>query len=109
MKTVFLTICLVLFTPVAAFAHGSHGIISGQKAISIANSSLKRLAFKDYGFEVGKLDESWKTVTKDTLNVVDVENEFYIISAKNTVTNKTLYLQVGNNGQVMDVRAENNY
>ena len=34
----------------SALAHGDHGVISGQKAISIAAKSVKQMAFKDFGF-----------------------------------------------------------
>jgi len=39
-----------------ALAHGDHGVISGQKAISIAAKSVTQMTFKDFGFE----GLSWK-------------------------------------------------
>ena len=109
MKAFLLSALLILITPLMAEAHGDHGIISGQKAISIANASIKRLAFKDFGFEVGKLDESWKSISKDALNVVDVKAGFYVVSANNETANKTIYLQIRYDGRVLDVRANNRF
>lgn len=104
LKTI--TLVFVIFSN-NVLAHANHGIISGQKAISIANISIKRLVFKNLGFEVGKLGESWKVIDNNEINVIDVYESHYIVSAKNTALNQTIYFKIGNDGQVIDVRNEN--
>ena len=93
----------------SALAHGDHGVISGQKAISIAAKSVKQMTFKDFGFEVGKLDESWKDLSPEKFSVVSVEEEFYVVSASNSDAAKQVFFKIANNGQVLDVKAKNDY
>ena len=92
-----------------ALAHGDHGVISGQKAISIAAKSVKQMTFKDFGFEVGKLDESWKDLSPEEFSVVSVEEEFYVVSASSSDAAKQAFFKIANNGQVLDVKAKNDY
>lgn len=92
-----------------AQAHGDHGVISGQNAISIAAKSVKQMAFKDFGFKVGKLDNSWKNLSPDKFNVVSVKEEFYVVEALNADATSQLYFKIANNGQVLDVAATNEF
>lgn len=41
------------------------------------------MVFKDFGFEVGKLDELWKDLLFERFSVVSVEEEFYVVSVFN--------------------------
>lgn len=90
-------------------AHSDHGVISAQAAINIVSKSLPQMTFKEFGFEVGKLDASWKSLTSADLSVVSVEDSFYVVSANNTETDGMIYFQIANNGQVMDVTHINNF
>lgn len=103
-----LTLCSGLFCS-AALAHSEHGIISGQAAISIANKSLAQMTFKDFGFQVGKLDSSWKSLTSSDMSVVNVEDSFYVVSAINNQTNSTIYFKIANNGQVLHITDKNDF
>jgi hypothetical protein len=93
-------------------AHGDHdkrGVISEQAAISIANKSLTQMTFKEFGFEVGKLDDSWKSVTSANFTVVSAHDSFYIVSANNTGNDNTIYLKINKNGQVLEVSHKNEF
>lgn len=90
-------------------AHGDHGVISGQKAVSIAATHIQKMTFKDAGFEVGKLDESWKNIDKSQLSIASVEDNFYVVSASNSTTERKLYFQVIKNGQVKAVKYINEF
>ena len=91
-------------------AHADHGVISGQKAISISATLIKKMTFKDAGYEVGKLDESWKNIDKSQLSIASVEDNFYIVSAFNPTSSKNkLYFQIAKNGQVLAAKYHNNF
>lgn len=110
MKNVLLAVlfCGALMSS-GAIAHGDHGVISGQTAIGIAAKSVKQMTFKDFGFEVGKLDESWKTLSTDKFSVVAVEDGFYVVSASNTAAKELVFFKIANNGQLLDVKASNDF
>jgi hypothetical protein len=99
-----------------AFAHQSHDTISSETALNIANKSLKQLTFKDLGFEVGKLDASWKLLSDSNLRVIQTLDKTFIISATNATnaTNATkatdtpsknvIYFEIAKNGKVLGVK-----
>jgi hypothetical protein len=87
-----------------ALAHGGHGDIDGKTALRVASKSVKQLTFKDFGFEVGKLDASWTELTASNFSVVEVLEDSYIISAKNMASKKTIFFQIAHNGQLMKVK-----
>ena len=97
-----LAVCSTIFCSNVA-AHSDHGVIN------IVSKSLPQMTFKEFGFEVGKLGASWKLLTSSDMSVVSVEDSFYIVSANNTETESTIYFQIANNGQVMDVTHKNNF
>lgn len=90
-------------------AHADHDVISGQKAISMSATLIKKMTFKDAGYEVGKLDESWKNIDKSQLSIARVEDNFYIVSASNPSSENKLYFQIAKNGQVMAVKNINDF
>jgi len=67
------------------------------------------MTFKEFGFEVGKLDVSWKLLTSSDISVVSVEDSFYVVRANNTEKEGAIYFQIANNGQVMDVTHKNDF
>jgi hypothetical protein len=111
MKKCLATITLLcsVFVSGHVLAHGDHGIISDQSAISIATKSVKQLTFKDFGFEVGKLDYSWNDISVEHVSVISVENDFYVVSAANKTTLKKIFFKIANNGQVLDVKHQEDF
>jgi hypothetical protein len=103
-----LALCSAIFCSNVT-AHSAHGDISGQAAINIVSKSLPQMTFKEFGFEVGKLDASWKLLTSSDMSVVSVKDSFYVVSANNTETGGSIYFQIANNGQVMAVNHKNNF
>ena len=103
-----IALCGALIT-VSAQAHDGHGEISGQKAISISATLIKKLTFKDAGYEVGKLDESWKNIDKSQISVNEVEEHYYVVSATNPRSEGKLYFQIAKNGQVIAVKDKNDF
>ena len=63
-------------------AHSDHGHVSDQQAISIAAKSIRN-CLKDYGFEVGKLNDSWKGISSEAFTVVNESDDTFIIQASN--------------------------
>jgi hypothetical protein len=87
-----------------SFAHDDHGVISGQKALNIAFKAINKMTFKDLGFEVGKLDSSWKALDKSQFSIISVEATFFIVSAKNTTNDEKIYFKIANNGQILGAK-----
>lgn len=99
---------LILNTGVA-FAHGDHGKISVKEALQVAAKTTKQLTFKDFGFKVGKLDESWKTLTAEDFKLLGVEANRYVISAVNKTENKKIYFLMTMTGEVLKVNTEGKF
>lgn len=105
MKFIIGTILLIVFIrPSVAFAHANHDVISSETALIIANKSVKQLTFKDLGFEVGKLDASWKSLSDANFSVKEVLDATFIISAANTTNSEVIYFEIANSGKVLSVK-----
>ena len=100
-RTLLLVACIVQS---AAFAHEGHNEISRETALNIANKSVQQLTFKDFGYEVGKLDASWKSVTDANFNVVEVLEKTFIVTADNPSTDEVIYFEIAKNGRVISVK-----
>jgi len=71
------------------------------------NKLLVLLAFKDYGFEVGKLNDSWKGISSEAFTVVNESDDTYIIQASND--SEQVYFKIAKNGQLVDVKSKNDF
>ncbi|KGJ94193.1 DUF6488 family protein [Thalassotalea sp. ND16A] len=89
-----------------ALAHGAHGKISEKQAIQVAIKATQKLTFKDFGFNVGKLDESWESLTTEDFKLYAAQVSRYIISASNKADNKTIYFLMTMSGEVLKVNQE---
>jgi hypothetical protein len=89
-----------------ALAHGDHGKISAKQAIQVAIKATQKLTFKDFGFNVGKLDESWKSLATEDFKLYAAQANRYIISASNKADNKTIYFLMTMSGEVLKVNQE---
>jgi len=108
MKIILRTLALIVFFGQStAFAHEGHNDITQETAINIAMKSLQQLTFKDFGYEVGKLDKSWKSLSKDDVKISDVLDTGFIISATNSTTQKVIYFEIAKNGKVLGVNDGN--
>ena len=90
-----------------AFAHQNHDAINRETALNIANKVVKQLTFRDLGFEVGKLDASWKLLSDSNLRVVQTLDKTFIISATNTTSKNVIYFEIAKNGKVLGVKDNN--
>jgi hypothetical protein len=73
MKVIIRTLLLVAcIGQGVAIAHVGHDMISNKTALNIASKSVKQLTFKDFGYGVGKLDESWKSAADANFSVIEV-------------------------------------
>lgn len=88
----------------AAFAHEGHNEISSETALNIASKSVQQLTFKDFGYQVGKLNASWKSATDVNFNVVEVFKKAFVVSATNSSTNQVIYFEIAKNGRVIGVK-----
>lgn len=100
-RTLFLVACI---WQSAAFAHQGHNEISSETALIIASKSVQQLTFKDFGYEVGQLNESWKSLTEASFSVIEVLEKSFIVSAENSSTNKVIYFEIAKNGRVLSVK-----
>lgn len=90
-------------------AHSDHGAINGQTAINIAAKSAKQMTFKDFGFEVGKLDESWKHLAISQFSIISVEEGYYVVRAGEAGSEKQVFFKIDKSGQVLNATNENGY
>jgi hypothetical protein len=67
-----IALCAALLS-VNVYAHDDHGVISGQKALSIAAKSINKMTFKDVGFAVVKLDDTWMSPDKSQFAITHVD------------------------------------
>ena len=88
----------------AAFAHDGHNEISSETALNIASKSVQQLTFKNLGYQVGKLDASWKSATDANFNVVEVLEKAFVVSAANPSTNEVIYFEIAKNGRVISIK-----
>ena len=83
---------------------------TAETALNIANKVVKQLTFRDLGFEVGKLDASWKLLSDSNLRVVQTLDKTFIISATNTIkatdtpSKNVIYFEITKNGKVLGVK-----
>lgn len=103
-----LLMALILNTGVV-FAHGDHGKINAKQALEVAAKATQQLTFKDFGFKVGKLNESWKTLTAEDFKLLGVEANRYVISADNKTENKKIYFLMTMTGEVLKVNTEGKF
>lgn len=103
-----LFMALILNTGVA-FAHGDHGKISAKQALQVAAKVTQQLTFKDFGFKVGKLNESWKMLIAEDFKLVGVEANRYVISGNNKTENKKIYFLMTMTGEVLKVNSEGKF
>jgi hypothetical protein len=87
--------------------HSSHGHMNDKTAISVVIQSVKKMAFRDLGYEVGLLPVSWENITVADVTLFSVTGDVYIVSAINAEINKTLYFQIADDGDVMAVSETN--
>jgi hypothetical protein len=88
----------------AAFAHEGHNEITSETALNIASKSVQQLTFKDFGYQVGKLNASWKSATDANFDVVEVLEKTFVVSATNPSTNEVIYFEIASNGKVNSVK-----
>ena len=89
-----------------AYAHQGHNEISSETAINIAHKSVKQLTFKDFGYDVGKLDVSWKSLNDSSFSVLEVLEKRFIIVAINGSNDQTIYFEITKNGKVVSVKSD---
>ncbi len=83
-------------------AHGGgHGIISDQEAVLVAATTVKKMTFKDFGFDVGKLGEQWKSISHENVTLIDIIGGNFLLEVKHPETSETIYLQVTKSGQAV--------
>ena len=106
MKNALLTTALLgLLTTGQAMAHQdhSHGSISENAVLKLAQKSIKKMTFKDMGFDTGKLDASWKTIKDANFKIVKDHPDYYVVSVKNIKSDKTLYMKINKSGRLLKV------
>ena len=101
-------VCITLMST-GVLAHSDHGHINDQQAISIAAKSIKKLTFKDYGFEVGKLNDSWQDISSEAFSVISKNDDYYVVQASNNNDGDHVYFKIAKNGQLLDVKPKNDF
>jgi hypothetical protein len=105
MKVLIRTIMLItLLGQCSAYAHQDHDVISSQTALNIASKSVKQQTFKDFGYAVGKLDTSWKSLSYSSFNVLQILEKTFIISVTNATIGQVIYFEIAKNGKILGVK-----
>lgn len=109
MRAVFMAMALmVAVTHHTVSAHTSHGV-DEDTAITIVQDTVPQLVVKDFGFEVGQLDESWNLMAESHVSVVETDGDFYIMQATNPESEETIFFLIGINGQVLEAKHSNDF
>ncbi|MFT6301839.1 MAG: hypothetical protein ACI9XK_002012 [Granulosicoccus sp.] len=109
MKAVFMAMALMaVVAQHTVSAHTTHGVDEAT-AITIVHESVPQLIAKDFGYEVGQLDESWNSVAESDVSMVETDGDFYIMQATNSESKATIFFLIGINGQVLEVKDSNNF
>ncbi|MBH0067451.1 MULTISPECIES: DUF6488 family protein [Alteromonadales] len=103
-----IALCTALLS-LNVYAHSDHGVISGQKALVIAATAINKMTFKDVGFSIGKLDDTWKSLEKSQFTISSVEDSYYVVSANNPKSDKKIYFKIAKNGEVLAANNHNNF
>lgn len=100
-----LFIMLVSFANLA-YAHSNHGTVTEEQVVKVANKTIQKMTFKDFGFDIGKLPKKWKKVTNENIKIVNVIDGFHIVEASLNDSEK-IYLKISPNGQVIEAKSIN--
>ena len=104
MKQLLRTLFLVILTTPAGLvmAHSDHGAISDAAAVQIAHKTIQQMTFKDFGYSVGKLDNSWKSVKPDDIKVLEVGDGFYVLHITQSETKRSISMKISFTGRVVE-------
>lgn len=95
---------VILITPAGwVMAHSDHGMINDETAVQIAHKAVQQMTFKDFGYPVGKLDDSWKSIKPDDIEVVEVGDGFYLLRITQSEKRQSLSMKIAFTGKVMEV------
>jgi hypothetical protein len=109
MKAFLITIALMTgVIQHTAYAHSTHGM-DEDTAITTAHETIPKLITEDFGFEVGQLDASWSSITEGDVSIVETDGDFYIMSATNPESKKVIFLLIGINGKILEVKDSNDF
>ena len=67
------------------------------------------MTFKDYGFDIGKLDGSWKDVSSTSFAVASLERDYYVVRAIHPDSGEKVYFKIAGNGMVIDAKETNDF
>ncbi|MFO7647624.1 DUF6488 family protein, partial [Halomonas campaniensis] len=81
---------------------GGHGPVSPEKATAIALDAARQFSDFDPGLGFGKLEGSWKTLTKEAAKIKIKGDGYYIASVANKAEGKILYVLMSASGSVYD-------
>ena len=103
--TKFITALLVaIILSFTAFAHDGHGEISDKKAKSIAEITLRKMTFKDMGFEVGKLGKAWNAIKSEDASIYQKLEKEIIVRVRHPETAQVVYVIMSKEGRIKDVK-----
>ncbi|MGI2146889.1 MULTISPECIES: DUF6488 family protein [Alteromonadales] len=83
--------------------HSRNSHMNEKKVISITIKTINKMTFKDLGYEAGKLPSSWETINNADVNIVNVHEGSYVVSATNSQVKQTLYFRIDDDGDVVAV------
>ena len=109
MKAVLMAIALIAgVAQQAVNAHSTHGV-DETAAIAIVYDAVPQLTAKDFGFEVGQLDASWKSIAETDVSMVETDGDFFIMRATHPESKAAIFFLIGINGQVIEVKDSNDF
>lgn len=91
------------FISSSVLAHADHGLLGSANAIDVATKTVQKMTFKDLGYKVGKLGESWKSNDNVQYSIFQQTPDYFIIQAANKIEKNSILIKVGNGRQVIGV------
>jgi len=101
LPVILIHLCLV--SPVRAHPHPNEYWISENTARSIASATLRKLAFRDMGYQVGKLGPAWARLDSREFGLLETADGFFIVTVHNPRLDQLIYLYISRIGEVQKV------
>lgn len=92
----------------SVYAHTSHGIDEDTAAATVYKM-VPQLTTKDFGYEVGQLNESWNSIAESDVSMVETDGDFYVMQAVHPKSKAVIFFLIGINGQVLEVKENNSF
>lgn len=99
-----LTMLLRSFTAFIMICVGASVSAAGlteERAIELASASVIDLTTRDFGYGIGQLPGSWRSVPAEEVFVFSEGRDHVVVRFGNASANQTLFVKLSNNGRLL--------